>query len=442
VLAPRTRPLSCAGPGLPTVDLDEPMSTDGRSAYVRIGESIDGLYTVLDVLGSGGMGTVYRARDEALGRDVAIKLIHEDLLDRPRMREAFLEEARAMARLRHHNVVTVHAFGQHDGRPYLVMERVAGPSLSARCREQEPPTRDDALTILEGLCNGVQAIHETGALHGDLKPGNVLLDHGGRVAVSDFGLSRAFHLVGRNEPRFAFGTPGYLAPELAREERLEPELATSIDIYALGVIAFELLTGRPPFEVRSVPGLLTEHAYGTVPRPSTVSTDLPAAFDDVLLGALAKFPAERTRSAKAFRRALLEASRSIDEDTPPIHVLVVDDEPGALSALRELLLTTFPRARVTAVTNTKAAAEIAIRERPDVVITDLHMPDGGGLELTTLLRAHPTANDIPIIVITGLGGARDWHELRALGADRFLVKPIDFDALVAVIRSLLASAKT
>jgi serine/threonine-protein kinase len=339
-------------------------------------------------------------------------------------------------------VVTVHAFGEHDARPYLVMERIDGASLAVRCRESEPPTLAEAVAILDALCNGVQAIHDAGALHGDLKPGNVMLEREGRVAVTDFGLSRALHQVGRREPRFAFGTPGYLAPELAREEALEPRLATAIDIYALGVIAFELLTCRPLFEVRSLAAILHEHAYGIAPRPSTVRAGLPVAFDAPIARALAKSPAERTASADELRRALLDAARSMTDHVQPLDILVVDDEPGALFAVRELLLDAFPSAHVTTVTNTRTAAAIAIRERPDIIVTDLHMPDGGALELTTVLRAHESTRAIPIIVVTGMGGAQDWHELRSLGADRFLVKPIDFDALVAIIRSLIATAKT
>jgi serine/threonine protein kinase len=320
-------------PELPTRDLDGTMTERG-GGFIGIGDRIDGQYIVLEVLGSGGMGTVYRARDEALGRDVAVKLVHDDMLERPRMREAFVDEARAMARLRHPNVVTVHAFGEHGGRPYLVMERIDGASLATRMREGDPPTTADAVAILDALCRGVQAIHDAGSLHGDLKPGNVLLDRDGRVAVTDFGLSRALDRVGRREPRFAFGTPGYLAPELAREEMLEPELATAIDTYALGVIAFELLARRRPFDVRSVAGVLHEHGYGEVPRASTVRADLPVAFDAVLMRALAKKPSERTASADELRRGLVEA-HAITSDAPRgLDILAVDDEAGALFALR------------------------------------------------------------------------------------------------------------
>lgn len=320
------------------------------------------------------------------------------------------------------------------------MERVDGPSLATRCREAEPPTVAESIAILDGLCKGVQAVHDAGSLHGDLKPGNVLIDRDGRVAVTDFGLSRALHLVGRREPRFAFGTPGYLAPELAREETIDPRLATGIDTYALGVIAFELLTRCRLFDARSLPGMLHEHAYGQVPRPSTVRADLPVAFDAPLMRALAKSPAERTSSADELRRALLEAHALTSDARRGLEILAVDDEAGALFALRELLLTAFPGARVTTVTNTTTAAAIAMRTRPDVVVTDLHMPDGGAVELTTALREEPSTRDVPIIVVTGMGGAQDWHALRALGADRFLVKPIDFDSLVAVIRSLVDGA--
>lgn len=396
-----------------------------------------GEYAVTELVGSGGMGAVYRAHDPMLGRDVALKLVHESMLGRPFVREAFVTEARAMARVQHTNVVTIHAFGEHRRRPYLVMEYLRGSTLATWRTEHPDASLAEIVGILEPLCRGVSAIHAAGTLHRDLKPGNVLVEHGGRVAVTDFGLACPTGVTTGGLRGFAFGTPAYIAPEVAREEVIDRALASRIDTYAIGLIAFELLTGRRPFLAKSVPALLDEHAYASAPRASEAAAGVPAAFDDVLLRALAKSPAARTASVEELRRELFRAYQTLLEFPRGLRILVVDDEAPTLTAMRELLLESIPGAEVITVTNTVTAAAIAIRERPDVVVTDLHMPDGGGAALTTMLRADPRTVATPIIIVTGHGGAAHWRELRALGADRFLVKPVDVDALVAMIRGLV-----
>jgi serine/threonine protein kinase len=419
-----------------TTDLDAPGSAERDSPSLRIGDVIDGHYTIERVLGSGGMGTVYLTRDERLHRAVAVKLVHEDLLAQAELREAFAAEARAMALVRHPNVVTIHTLGEHRGQPYIVMEHVPGSDLATWRRQRGQLSWQEALQILDPLCCGVQAIHDAGTLHRDIKPANVLVDTGGRIAVSDFGLSLRVADIAAGEAGFAFGTPANIAPELARDEAIEGELATRIDTYALGVLAYELLAGQPPFPIRSVPGLLEAHGYRQAPPPSTVREDLPAAFDAAVLRALAKTPADRTPSPDAFRHELLDAARTAEHFPRGLKILTVDDDATALLAVRDLLLLAFPGTDVVSVTDPVTAVRVAVRDRPDLVITDLHMPHGGGTKLCAALRSDPRTAETPIIVLTGHGGASDWQHLRKLGVDRFLVKPIDFDTLEATIWSL------
>jgi len=423
-----------------TVDLDAPASAPDEGDDIRVGELVADTFRILGVLGSGGMGTVYLARDETLGRDVAVKLIHSDMLARAGMREAFVQEARAMARVRHPNVVTIHTFGVHREQPYLVMEHVTGWSLALRMKRNGTPDLPEAIAILDALCRGVQAIHDAGALHRDLKPANVLVDRAGRVAVTDFGLAGPTEGFATDGARFALGTPAYMAPELAREEAIDPELASRIDVYALGVLAFELLTGRSPFDAVTVAAALHDHAHTPPPRPSARTPGVPTAFDGPILRALAKSPRNRTPSADALRRELHQAFAGASEFPRGLKILTVDDEPGTLVALRELLLSMFPGAEVISVSNTETAVEVARRERPDVVVTDFDMPGGGGPVITEALRSDPATRETPIIVMTGRGGALEWQAMRELGANRFLVKPVDMDALAAMIRRLVGDA--
>jgi serine/threonine-protein kinase len=422
-------------PELRTRGVEVPASVLPPPAELERGDQLD-QFTIVGRIGVGAMGTVYRARDRALGRDVAVKLIRRDLVDRPRIRAAFESEARAMASVRHPNVVTIHAFGERHQQPYIVMEYVRGVSLATWRDARRRIDVAEALAVLDPLCRGVAAIHASGTLHRDLKPGNVLVEPNGRVAVTDFGL--AHPVAEQMEASEPYGTPAYLAPEIAREESIAPALASRADVYALAVVAFELLTGQRPFPAATIAAMLEQHAFAPPPRPSSVCPELPTAFDAVLLRALAKSPASRTPSAESFRRELLRAHDDVAAEKRGLRVLIVDDDSSASSAICSLLRDTFPGAEVVTTSRTTTAIELATAARPDLVIADLHMPDGGAMTLTSSLRGNPSTATVPIIVVTGHGGAQDWAVLRELGADRFLVKPVDFDALAAMIRAVVS----
>jgi serine/threonine-protein kinase len=418
-----------------TVEMDRAAAVDGKTnRFLALGDLV-GDYRVTGVLGSGGMGTVYLARDVHLDRNVALKLIHDDMLADPTIRDRFLQEARAMARVRHPNVVAIHSYGEIDDRPYFVMEYVPGVSLSMWSRRSRSLT--ERIGVLEQLCRGVEAIHAAGEVHRDLKPSNVLIGEDGRVAVADFGLAQVFGASAAERIEL-IGTPSYIAPEIARAETPEPEFAAGVDVYALGVLAYELLTGRLPFEQRAIPALLADHAYTTPKRPSSRGSSCPPAFDGPILRALAKDPHRRTRSAAMLRRELVAANAG-SEESGPRKMLLADDDSLALQAMRELLESEFPDAEITCVTDASTAMSVAHSEVPDVVITDLNMPNGGGRELTAALRRDPVTKKVPIIVTTGYGGATDWQALREMGADRFMVKPIDIDSLLTMIRSVTRS---
>jgi len=423
--------------------VDESLPEDGSVPHAgpatpQLGDLLDGHLRIHGVLGSGGMGTVYLAEDERLGRQVAVKLLHADRVGSPKMLEGFAEEARAMARVHHPNVVTIHAWGEHEGSPYIVMEYVRGGDLAQWRRQRGVIDPARAVAVTEAICRGVQAIHDVDAAHRDLKPSNVLIGPGERVVVSDFGLARPVTRLVTGEPNgLVTGTPAYLAPEVARDEALDPELAPRVDVYALGVIAFELLTGRWPFVAYSLVGLLQQHGYAPPPAPSTIRRDLPAALDAPILHALAKDPAARTGSPERFRRELVAALEGSRVEPEPRSILLVDDDIVALQAIQQVLRMHWPRTEVITVADVDVAIALAQRHRPDVIVTDLHMPAGGGTRLTQTIRTLPETRRIPVVVVTGYGGGPEWQNLMAKGANRFLVKPLDVDALIAVIGSLL-----
>jgi hypothetical protein len=273
-------------------------------------------------MGEGGMGQVWEARDETLGRLVAVKVIALLVGGGSRGDEArarFLREARITAALQHPNVVTVHDLGEtdtEDGRaPFLVMELLRGEALDAVLR-RGPVALPDAAGWGAEICDALAAAHETRVLHRDIKPSNVLITAAGPVKVLDFGIARAAdpsatanHLT---QTGFIVGTPPYMAPEQARGF---PEARS--DLYALGCLLFELITGRLPFEAPDTVGYLTAHLSQEPPAPSSVAAGIPPEWDELVLTLLRKEPGQRYASASALVQALRRLESRTGHGTSP-----------------------------------------------------------------------------------------------------------------------------
>jgi serine/threonine protein kinase len=402
----------------------------------QAGTLIDGAYRVVGPLGQGGMGMVVLALDERLQRDVAIKLIRPAYMANHKARERFLIEARAMARVRHENVIEIFSFGDLSGSPYFVMEYVPGSNianwLDDLILEDKLPSVDEALGYLDQICRGLSAIHASGAVHGDLKPSNILLGPASRVAIADLGLSRLFDHTGTVGDHPMAGTPAYLAPEFSRAD-LPPHLLQRSDLYSLGVIAYEMLTGQPPYDIITTQDMLVAHG-APPPLPSKLRPELTAAFDAPLLSALCVDPTHRTPSADDLRGQLLRARESIDARRSQLRILVADDDGDFLALVRETLAYGFPGAEIETVRDGEAALAAIDRTPASLAVIDLDMPGMNGVELTAALRANYS---LPIMVCTASGGAPDWRLLQSIGADGFLVKPIDPFSLIALARKML-----
>ena len=434
--APDTEPHQSAPDSVdtPSGEGDARATWEGPSAGTRIGEG----YRVVGPLGQGGMGMVLLAVDENLERDVAIKLIRPSYAAANQAHDRFLTEARAMARVKHENVVEIYAFGEIDGAPYFVMEYVPGTNvanwLDDLILEDKLPSIDESLGYLDQICRGVGAIHESGTVHGDLKPSNILLGPASRVAIADLGLSRLFDHAGRPGEHPMAGTPAYMAPEFSRTD-LPAHMLHRSDVYAIGVMAYEMLTGEPPFDIVTTQDMIVAHA-SPPPLPSLLRPELGTAFDEPLLASLAVDPVERTESADLLRRQLLRARDSLEANHEEIRILLADDDSDFLELARETLAYGFPGAEIEAVTDGSAALAAIDRKEASMAVIDLDMPGLNGVELTAALRERYS---MPIVVCTAAGGAPDWQLLQGIGADGFLVKPIDPFALIALARKMLDS---
>ena len=264
-------------------------------------------------IGRGGMGEIYRATDSTLGRPVAVKLLAERYADDGAVRRRFTHEALAAARLSSDpHIVTIFDVGEWNGRPFLVMEYLPGGSLDDVVRGGPQPP-GEALEWLEQAAAALDAAHQAGIVHRDVKPANLLVDARGQVHVADFGIASAAGLDSFTRPGTILGTAGYLSPEQAKGERAGP----ASDLYAIAVVAFELLTGRRPYESENPTVEAAAHVHAAVPSASSVNPQLPPQLDAVFRRALAKEPGERFSSCAelvlALRRAFDDAAGQTQE---------------------------------------------------------------------------------------------------------------------------------
>jgi beta-lactam-binding protein with PASTA domain/tRNA A-37 threonylcarbamoyl transferase component Bud32 len=294
-----------------------------------IGRLVDGRYQVRSRIARGGMATVYLATDLRLERRVAIKVMHGHLADDSKFKERFIQEARSAARLAHPNVVNVFDQGQDSDMAYLVMEYLPGITLRDLLQDHGRLTTEQTLDILEAVLAGLSAAHKAGIVHRDLKPENVLLADDGRIKIGDFGLARA---ASANTATGAalLGTIAYLSPELVTRGIAD----TRSDIYAVGIMTYEMLTGEQPFKGEQPMQIAYQHANDSVPTPSTKNPRVPVELDELVLWSTARNPEERPRDARVMLdevmgvAATLEAPAALAAATGTQRTMVL---PGPVS---------------------------------------------------------------------------------------------------------------
>jgi serine/threonine protein kinase len=296
------------------------MNDADKSLAGRLIQALGSSYTVEGELGRGGMGVVYKARDERLKRQVAIKVLPPELAFREEIRIRFLREAETAARLSHPHIVPIHSVGEGpDGLVYFVMAFVDGESVAAKLKRRGRLPSEEARRIMLETSDALGAAHALGIIHRDVKPDNILLEGSrGRVVVTDFGIAKALSSTTGSATLtatgVAIGTPHYMSPEQAAGDR---EIDGRSDIYSLGVVSYQMLTGELPFHAPTVPGILMKHITERAPLVTEKCDDCPEDLAACVMRSLEKDPEDRWPTADALRRALEARSATMYRSRRP-----------------------------------------------------------------------------------------------------------------------------
>jgi hypothetical protein len=342
------------------------VSSTGRLAP---GSIITGRYRLVALLGRGGMGEVYRAGDLTLDQPIALKFLPEGAAVDDATLAQFHNELRTARQVSHKNVCRLYDLGDADGRRFLTMEYVDGEDLASLLRRIGRIPQDKAIELARQLCAGIAAAHERGVLHRDLKPANVMIDGDGNVRVTDFGIAT----MGGDSDTALSGTPQYMAPELLTGSAA----SVKSDIYALGLILFEIFTGRRAYDAKTLGDLKQLHDLGTLTTPSSIVRDLDPAIERVILRCLSKDPAQRPQSALTIAAALpggdpLAAALAAGE-TPSPAMLAAAGETDAISVGRGVAAVAFVVLAAVAIAALSPRASIPGRvplDKPPAVLAD------------------------------------------------------------------------
>lgn len=273
------------------------------------GQVIENRYMLLERLGSGGMGEVYRALDRVTGQDVAVKLLLPALCERESSRKRFAREAQAAQKLNHPGIVKVYEYGTFHGRPFIVMELLTGKSLRYYVRAYRP-SPEKILLLTAELCDALYHAHSRGIIHRDLKPDNIFVNHLGHIKVLDFGLAKisfAADLTALTKSGTALGTCTYMSPEQAQGK--EADLRS--DLYAVGVILYEIFCGITPFSAEDAAAILRMQVYDKAQRPTSVDPHLPIEIEQIIMWLMNKNPKYRPNSALVLKEKLIQVVRML-----------------------------------------------------------------------------------------------------------------------------------
>ncbi len=398
---------------------------DGENRIFATGELLDGIYEIMQLLGRGGMGEVFEAHDHLLNRRVAIKAAWPNPLAPP-----LRNEARALAAFQHPSLVSVHTLGEHRGIDYLVMERVYGVSLtqhaSTRWQTGDQFTAPEVVQLLLPASEGLSVVHRAGLVHRDVKPDNIMLTPVHRVVLMDFGLVLPEFDV--NGQQRVAGSPPYMAPE-ALLNTAATGSGHLVDIFGLGVVAYELLTGARPYAGATIRDVVASHERGQPAPLASLRPDCPQPLCQLVHEMLNPDPQVRIQSAEAvawqLRAIRDERPRS---DSPAVtngkgpSVLIVDDDIDLAKILTFYVRQIVGSSDIRVAHDGEEALVEVQKSEPDVMLLDLHMPRMNGVELCMQLKGEGLAQNCSIISVSAGAQEHDVQLLHQLGIHHFVEK--------------------
>ncbi len=399
------------------------------------GELVGSTYEIRGLLGEGGMGQVFEAHDHQLDRRVAIKAAWPSIAGK-----SLRHEARSLAAFRHPSLVTVHTLGNHLGVDFIVMERIYGVHLGDHmAHRSESGSALDVEEILETLvaiAEGLSVLHRAGFAHRDVKPSNIMFTPNHRVVLMDFGLVLPERAI--QAQKTVAGSPPYMPPE-SMSNIIEEGQGHRIDIYALGVIGFEMLAGRRPFEGGDLEALWEAHQTGRIPDIRNIRPEVSVRFGALITEMLAKDPNERPPSAEAVAfqlRAVRDQGPELRQSllpAAPRRVLIVEDDADMVRILTFYVQQAIGGAEVRVANNGVEALERVREQEPDVMLLDLHMPKMNGIELGMHLRGERLAESCTIIAVSAGAQQDDIQLLHQLGVHHFVQKGSDLKRNLAEV---------
>ncbi len=415
-----------------------------------IGRKLNNRYEIREHLGDGSTATVYKAFDERLGRDVAIKLLLPHVRETTRKR--FFQEATSAAQLNHPNIMAIFDIDQEGERHFLVVEYVDGASLA----DYVPSAPELVVRLGRQIALALQYAHERHIIHRDIKPANIKVTPEGQIKIMDLGLALPREAKRVTASGMVIGTPAYLSPEQAQGLKLDHRT----DIYSLGIVLYEMATGQLPFNADDIGALLLQQVKQPPPPPRLMVADLPVALESVILKALEKNPVRRFQTCNTLAEALEAAIPNTDE-TPtlsarpnwtdtmqagPIHdvtrrnkralrVILADDHTLLRKSLAGLLEQKEGFVVVAEAADGESALQQTLAILPDLLLLDLNMPGKGGLDILPDVRAK--APQVKVLVLTGRD--EDSYIVRALraGAHGYILKSSEENDLMDAISRVM-----
>jgi serine/threonine-protein kinase len=402
-------------------------------ALFQPGDVLSDLYEIRSQIGVGGMGQVYDAYDRSLGRHVAIKAAA------PGVPGSIHKEARALAALRHSGIVTVHGVGAHRGISYVVMERIHGKTLEAvldaRRAEGISIPLDEMADILVGIAEALAVVHRAGMAHCDVKPANVILAPRNRVVLTDFGIFRAEIDVANDAA--GSGSPNYMAPE-AIVGGVHPGDLYLVDVYALGVVAFELATGVLPYDDEHVMKILYQHVTTPVPDLQLLRPDAPPRLVRLVGGMLSKDPETRPSSmdeiAWQLRRLRAEVARASAHGS----VVIAEDNAATAAIVASIVSEVAPDIEIRIAKDGRSALAMVEARPPELLVVDLHLPDMTGIDVCSQLQGTRMAERGTVVATSAHASPGEVNALERLGFVRYLPKG---EELAGALPGLVLSAE-